>query len=62
MKKKLHKALHRFNALKMPTYPVKKDVKAEIRAIADNYEEFNDLVFGIGCDVLARKYLKEISK
>lgn len=62
MKKKLHKALHIFNVLKMPTYQVKKEVKAEIRAIAENYEDFNDLVFEIGCEVLAKKYLKGMNK
>lgn len=62
MKKKLYKALRRFNSLKMPTYPTKKDVKIEIRAIADNYEDFDRVVFELGCEVLAKEYLKEMCK
>lgn len=58
MKKKLNKAINKFRSLKGDTYPTKKDVKAEIRAIADNYEEFDHLVFELGCEVLAKEYLK----
>ena len=58
MKKKLHKAINRFRFLKMPTYPTKKDTKREIRAIADNYEDFNNLVFELGCEMLAKAYMK----
>lgn len=60
MKKKLRKAIIGFQLIKMPTYPTKKDTKAEIRAIADNYEDFNNIVFEIGCEVLAKEYLKQM--
>lgn len=58
-KKKLYKALQSFIFLKLPTYPTKKHVKREIRAIADNYEEFHDMVFELGCELLAKEYLKK---
>lgn len=35
----------------------KKEVKNEIRAIADNDEEFGNMVFEIGCDALAKAYI-----
>lgn len=38
------------------------EVKNEIRAIADNYEEFNDMVFELGCRMLAEKYLEDERK
>lgn len=38
------------------------EVKNEIRAIADNYEEFNDMVFELGCRTLAEKYLEKERK
>lgn len=60
MKKKLRKTLHRFNSLKLQTLPAKRYVKAEIRAVSDNYEDFNDMVFELGCDVLAKAYLKQM--
>lgn len=62
MKKKLRVALYRFSFLKFPTKLVKKEVKAEIRAIADNYEDFDRIVFELGCEVLAKEYLKEMCK
>lgn len=39
-------------------YSKKHEVKDEIRAIADNYEEFNDMVFELGCRTLADEYLR----
>ena len=38
------------------------EVKNEIRAIADNYEEFNDMVFELGCRTLADEYLEKERK
>lgn len=39
-------------------YSKKHEIKDEIRAIADNYEEFNDMVFELGCRTLADEYLR----
>lgn len=43
-------------------YSKKHEVKDEIRAIADNYEEFSDMVFELGCRTLAEKYLEKERK
>lgn len=43
-------------------YSKKHEVKDEIRAIADNYEEFNDMVFELGCRTLADEYLEKERK
>lgn len=40
----------------------KKGVKAEIRAIADNDECFADIVFELGCELLAKEYLKQMGE
>lgn len=43
-------------------YSKKYEVKDEIRAIADNYEEFNDMIFELGCRTLADEYLEKERK
>lgn len=40
----------------------KKCVKAEIRAIADNDESFADIVFELGCELLAKEYLRQMGE
>ncbi len=39
----------------------KKELKSEIRKLADNDEGFEDVVFELGCSVLAKEYLKQIN-
>lgn len=43
-------------------YSKKHEVKDEIRAIADNYEVFSDMVFELGCRTLADEYLRKGKK
>lgn len=63
MKKRIAGAVLTFKQRMMNVKKLnKKCVKAEIRAIADNYEDFNDLVFELGCEVLAREFLKGCEK
>lgn len=38
----------------------KQELKIEIRKLADNDEGFEDVVFELGCSVLAKEYLKQI--
>ena len=64
MKKQIKAALKSFLNKNMCVCRLskKEEVKNEIRAIADNYTNFNNLVFELGCEVLAKKYLKEMNK
>nr|DAM88194.1 MAG TPA: hypothetical protein [Caudoviricetes sp.] len=39
----------------------KQELKSEIRKLADNDEGFEDVVFELGCSVLAKEYLKQIN-
>lgn len=61
MKKQLATALNAFKTENMcvDKGSKKREVKAEIRAIADNEESFNDVIFELGCEVLAKEYLKQ---
>ena len=60
MKKILKQSLHILNTRKLFVckHSRKKDIKREIRGIADNYEDFNNLVFELGCEMLAKAYMK----
>ena len=39
----------------------KQELKSEIRKLANNDEGFEDVVFELGCSVLAKEYLKQIN-
>lgn len=39
----------------------KQELKSEIRKLADNDEGFENVVFELGCSVLAKEYLKQIN-
>lgn len=60
----MDKAMSFFLIKCMFTNPKSKkyEIKDEIRAIADNYGEFEDMVFEIGCRQLADEYLKHWRK
>nr|DAO52728.1 MAG TPA: hypothetical protein [Caudoviricetes sp.] len=39
----------------------KQELKSEIRKLANNDEGFENVVFELGCSVLAKEYLKQIN-
>ncbi len=39
----------------------KQELKSEIRKLSNNDEGFEDVVFELGCSVLAKEYLKQIN-